>query len=191
MSRAFATVVSFAWALWFGGMVMLLAAVLRLFAVFEQDRETFGRAAGAMFRLFEAYQLVLAAVALVATVAWRAFGAGRLKTALFVLFALATLAAAGATTLVTPKVEAMRQQGLTGTPEFKRMHGLSSAVYMAGAAALLLAGFVLPAAIRDDSKARRDVADPHVTSGNGDGDGNGIATHPAAPVATSHAIARS
>lgn len=192
MSRALSILVSLVWALWFGGMVMLLASVLRLFDAFEGDRETAGRGASALFRLFESYQLVLAAVALLATFGWRlAGGSVRLKTALFALFALATVGAAASTTLITPNIEALRQRGLTATPEFKRLHGISSGVYMAGAAALLLAGVVLPAAIRSDAAAARRTVDPHQPSGNGNGAANGLAK-PAGPplAAASHPATR-
>lgn len=186
MARLLSTLVSFIWALWFGGMVMLLASVLWLFAAFPGDRETAGRGASVLFHLFESCQLALAAVALLGTFAWRFFGSARLKTVLFVMFGLATAGAVASATLVTPQVEALRQRGLSGTPEFKAAHRLSSGVYMAGAAALLLAGVVLPAAVRSDATGRRASSDPRGLSGNG----NGLVTQPDPPLAASHPATR-
>lgn len=186
MTRLLSAVVTLVWALWFGGMVMLLVSVTTLFATFESNRDAFGDAAGALFRRFEAYQLVLAALALLGTFAWRPAGPGRSKTALLVLFGLATAGAVASTTVVTPRVEKMRQRGQTATAEFKRMHGVSSGVYMAGAAALLIAGLVLPAAVRTDAEARRPRR-PSEDEPTGDGNGNG---HADPPLETSRTAAR-
>jgi hypothetical protein len=46
------------------------------------------------------------------------------------------------TTEITPRIEALRIDGLTHTPEFLRLHGLSMAVYMVVAITLLIAGMV-------------------------------------------------
>ena len=72
MNRVLATLVCLAWALWFGGAVMVFVTAGSLFATFAPDKVTAGTAAAGVFRTWERYQLVLAAVALVLTVAWRA-----------------------------------------------------------------------------------------------------------------------
>jgi hypothetical protein len=51
-------------------------------------------------------------------------------------------------TQITPNVEAMRVAGHTDAPEFKKLHGMSMMVYSADAVILLIAGMVLPAALK-------------------------------------------
>ena len=157
MSRLLATLVTIAWALWFGGMVMLFVALGSIFTTPGIDRATAGDVAAGLFPKFERMQLIFAALCLLGTFAWWFAGRSRAKRVLFALFALATVAAVIETALVTPKIESMRVQGQRGTPEFDRMHRTSSGVYMSGAVVLLLAGMVLPAATRCDATGgRRD-----------------------------------
>ena len=152
--RLLSTAVMVAWGLWLGGMVMLFVALPTIFGTPGFDREVRGAFAARMFPVFERMQLVFAAVSLIATASWWLAGRARLKLVLFTLLTLATIAAVAESTMVTPKIERLRAQGLRGTPEFDRMHGLSTRVYAAGAAVLLIAGFVLPAAIRADVAVR-------------------------------------
>jgi hypothetical protein len=137
MQRLLAAVVTVAWALWFGGVVMLLLAVSSIFHTFTAGptvealgpfgvsteaavvpnsplrRVLAGAAASGVFHRFERYQLVLAAVALLATFGWRLVGPPRgIKTALFSLLALATVAAVVTTAHITPKEEAIRVESL-------------------------------------------------------------------------------
>jgi hypothetical protein len=152
MNRIVATLVCLAWSLWFGGAVMVFIAATSLFSTFAPDRATAGRAAAGVFRTWERYQLILAAVALVLTVVWRALpGAPKLKTAVFSFFAVATLLGVYSTMQVTPRINAMRRDGLTmADPQFRRLHGRSNTLYTAGAAALLGAGVLLPLTVRRD-----------------------------------------
>jgi hypothetical protein len=151
-----ATLVCLAWALWFGGAVMVFVTVGSLFSTFAPDKVTAGTAAAGVFRTWERYQLVLAAVALVLTVAWRALhGAPKLKTVLFACFAVATLLGVYSTLRVTPRIDELRRSGLTMTDvRFRRLHGTSNMLYAAGAAALLGAGLLLPETIRRDGKRK-------------------------------------
>ena len=191
MTRALSTLVTLAWALWFGGMVMLFVALGSIFTTPGFERETAGRFAAGLFPVFERMQLVLAAVGLAGTFAWWLASRSRAKLALFALLALATVAGVIATTMVTPRVEALRVQGQRGTPEFERLHRLSSRVYMAGAAALLLAGLVLPAAVRSDADSRRRVPRGHDDDdASGNGKGNGLAEHADPSPAVSPTAAR-
>lgn len=151
-----------AWGLWFGGLVTLFAVLGTIFTTAGFDRDVQGAFAARLFPAFERMQLVFAAVALLCTAGWWLAGRARAKLALFALFALATLAAVVETSMITPKIEAMRVQGLRDTPEFRRMHGVSSRVYMGGAAVLLVAGMLLPWAIR--SGAQHDTGVPPVTT---------------------------
>jgi hypothetical protein len=153
MTRLLSTLVAIAWAVWFGGMIMLFVALGSIFTTPGVDRATAGDVAAGLFPKFERMQLVLAAVCVLGTFAWWFAARSRAKLVLFVLFGLATVAAVAETTMVTPKIEAMRVQGLRGTPEFDRMHRVSSRVYMSGAGILLIAGLVLPGVIGSDGRA--------------------------------------
>ena len=146
-----AAVLTLAWGLWFGGIVMVFIAVTSLFRTFAPDRTLAGTAAAGVFRRFEAYQLALGAVAIVAAVAWRAAdraARGR-KAVLIALLLLAAVAAVASTFVVSRRIEALRQTHLTGTPEFSRLHGTSMMVYTSEAAVLLVAGLVLCSALRE------------------------------------------
>lgn len=139
--------VAWIWGLWFGGVVLLFVAVQSLFNTFQDRRDVFAEGAAGIFRWFNRYQLALAAAALLATFAWRLVGAPRLKAALFTLFGVATVAACAAGAWIAPKIQALHAQGLDQSPQFKQIHGLSMAVYLAEAVALLIAGGVFVAAV--------------------------------------------
>ena len=146
MARALAILVSWIWGLWFGGIVLLFVAVQSLFNTFQDRRDVFAEGAAGIFRWFNRYQVALAAAALLATFAWRLVGPPRLKAALFTLFAIATVAACAAGAWIAPKIQSLHAQGLDQSPQFKQVHGLSMAVYLVEAIALLVAGVVLLAA---------------------------------------------
>jgi len=154
MRRLLSTVVTLAWALWFGGMIVLFIAVGTIFGTLHEHRGLAGDVASALFRRFEVYQLALAAAALLATFAWWLADRSRLKIALFALFALAAVAAVLVTTRVSPRIEGLRARHASDTPEFARLHHTATRVYTAQAAVLLVAGMVLPAAVRDDPARR-------------------------------------
>jgi hypothetical protein len=150
MQRVVSCLVAIVWGLWLGGLGTLFLAVGALFNTLE-DRRVAGTGASGVFRLFERYQLILAAAGLVLILAWRVLGgAPRLKTGLFGLFALATLLAVSSTLYITPRIEAMRQEGTTTGQQFKQLHGVSSTLYTCEAALLLIGGFLLPSAIVRD-----------------------------------------
>jgi hypothetical protein len=160
MTRILSTLVALVWGIWFGAMVMLFAALGAIFGTPGFEREVKGAFAARLFPMFERMQLVLAAVALVATAAWWMASRARVKLVLFALLAAATLAAVVETTRITPRVEALRLAGQRGTPEFDRMHQMSSRVYMSGAAVLLVAGLLIPGAIRGDVRRTDDGGSP-------------------------------
>jgi hypothetical protein len=139
-----------AWGLWCGGIVMVFIAVTSIFSTFAPDRTVAGTAAAGVFRRFETYQLVLAAVAVVsAALLWRKSdrpGAGA-RAGLLALLVLAGVLALASTFAVSRRIHALRIQGLTQTDEFRRLHGISMAVYATEAVVLLVAGVMLPRAI--------------------------------------------
>jgi hypothetical protein len=152
--RLLSTIVTLAWGLWFGGMVMLFATLATIFGTPGFDREARGAFAAGLFPVFERMQLVFAAVTLLGTAGWWFASRTKLKLVLFALFAVATIAAVAETSMVAPRIEALRVGRLRDTPEFDRMHQLSTGVYTAGAAVLLIAGLILPAAIRADDAVK-------------------------------------
>jgi hypothetical protein len=144
-----ACLVCIAWALWFGGLGSLFLFVTRLFSA---DRPTALKAAPMMFLVFERYQLLLAAAALVGTVAWRILTGSARVTVLFTLLAIATATAALGPIFVTSRMEQIRLQGQSSSPEFKKLHGISMIVYSGQTLVLLAAGFTLPWALHEETK---------------------------------------
>jgi hypothetical protein len=153
MRIIFTVLTTIAWALWLGGMVTLVIFVLMLF---RTDRPTALQAAPRMFVTFGRYQLILAAAALVTSCLWRMVVKSGWITAIFAMFALAALGAVALGVRVVPRMEEMRLEGLADSAEYKRLHGTSTALYMGELAAMVIAGAILPAAIR----AQRAGASP-------------------------------
>ena len=142
MRRLFSIVVLLAWGLWFGGLVGLFITVTCLFQAL--DRHTAGIGAARIFRVFNQYQLALAAAALLATFFWRVVGPPKLKSALFTLFGAATVAACTIAIWIAPRIAMLQAQGLTESAQFRQAHGLSMAVYLAEVVALFVAGVLIP-----------------------------------------------
>jgi hypothetical protein len=132
------------WALWFGGIVALFLFVS---VMFRESRPVAVDAAPMLFHAFERYQLLLAAFVLVCLVLWRVLAHARAIMLVFTFVALAAVAAVLSTTLVTPRMETLRRQGQSGSPEFRQLHGRSMMFYTSEAALLLLAGVALPSAV--------------------------------------------
>jgi hypothetical protein len=151
MKTLAATVVTLAWGLWLGGLGTLFAVLGTIFTTPGYSRAQQGDFAQRLFPVFERMQLIFAAVALLGTAAWWLVNRQGIKMVLFALFAVATCVAVAETTLVTPRVQKLSAEGLRGTPEFDQAHHLSSRVYSSGAVVLLVAGLLLPAAIKRDS----------------------------------------
>ena len=139
MARLISTLVSLVLSLWLGGIVFLFIGVSTLFRAFPRPASDVApQAAPALFHVWERYQLTLAAVALVSAFAW--YVIVRTKR-LVVLFLLLTLASAGgvvSTTLITPRIDPMREAGQSSTAEFRALHARSMQCYVAQAALLLV-----------------------------------------------------
>jgi hypothetical protein len=69
------------------------------------------------------------------------------RVLLLVPLALAAGASLTSTLAITPRIDNLRQHDLVDTPEFKKLHGISMAIYCAEAVSLLVAGLLLPGAI--------------------------------------------
>ncbi len=143
MPRLLVTIVTLAWALWFGSLFTLFVVVSSLFKTFAADPETAGKAASAIFQRFEYLQLGLAAAALLGTFTWRIIAPRGRITLLFALFALSAVAQCYVAIRVNPELERMRVDHLTHSARFKRLHGVSMMTCAAEAALLLLGGLAL------------------------------------------------
>jgi hypothetical protein len=150
MTRIWSIVVTVAWGLWLGGLITLFAVVGTVFNTPGYSRDQQGDFAQRLFPVFERMQLVFAATALLATVAWWVARRRRLKLVLFALFAAATLTVVLESTQITPKILQLTADRMRETPQFQEAHKLSTRVYGTGACILLLAGLLLPSAVRGD-----------------------------------------
>jgi len=144
-----ASLACIAWGLWFGGLGALFLFATRLFA---EDRPTALRAAPILFLSFERYQLFIAAAALLATVLWRVLGAGVRVTLLFSLLAIATVPAALGPIFITSRMEQLRRQGQSSSPQFMKLHGISMITYTGQTLILLAAGLSLPWILREENQ---------------------------------------
>lgn len=151
MRRLCAILVLLVWGLWFGGLMTLFIAITVLFHAL--DRHTAGVGAARIFRAFNKYQLALAAAALLATFFWRVLGPPRFRTMLFTLFGIATVGACAIAISIAPKIASLQAEGLTESPQFARVHGLSMVVYLAEVIALLAAGVLIPFARENAARA--------------------------------------
>lgn len=149
IQRFLAVVALLAWALWFGALVALFVFVTTLF---HNEREIAVQAAPQLFVAFQKYHLILAAVALASTVAWRIASQSRIVLAIFILLGLAVCCGVAVSVWIVGPMETLRQQGLSGSDEFKRLHGRSMMLYTGQALLLLISGIVLPIAIASDEK---------------------------------------
>jgi hypothetical protein len=136
------------WSLWLGGLIALFIAVTSLFGTFAADHTLAGVAASGIFWRFNRYQLVLAALALIGSFAWRVASGKTSVTVLFSCFALASFAAIIVAGIIIPRLESLRLEHLTQTPEFAKLHGISMLIYLAEVLCLLIGGLILPTLIR-------------------------------------------
>jgi hypothetical protein len=160
MRRIFSIVLAVGWALWFGGIVALFLFVTTLFGVdraagLPKGQGIAPEAAPHLFHAFERYQLILAAACLVAAVALRIMTKAGVFAAVFLLLSLATVGAVVEPMFISAKLRALGEAGQRGGVEFMRWHGYSMIVYVAQAAALLIAGLILPTAL---GKAKAPVS---------------------------------
>ena len=145
MRSVWAILTTLAWGLWFGGMGTLFLLVSYLFVA---DRATAVVAAPRMFFAFERYQLGVAAVAILSAALWRLGAKRAVVTAIFVLFALTAVGTIVSATAIRPQMERLRLAGVSSGEEFQRLHKSSERLYSAQAVLLLIAGLVLPTALK-------------------------------------------
>ena len=145
------TVTMLSVALWLGGLLALFIFVQTLFT---KSRPLAAEAAPVLFNTFERYQLVLAATAVVATIGWRILSRQWLIWIILALLALATIGAIAGPLAITGPMEALRAQGLSGTADFRRLHGYSMIVYVGQTILLAGAAMILPMAIGREGSNR-------------------------------------
>src|SRR4029453_9205638 len=109
-----------AWALWLGALAMVLTTAPMYFAT---DRELAPRAASLLFLHFEKFQIIAGGCAVVLAAITAIRDGGTARRLLLAGILLTALLAAISSQAITPRIEHMRQQGQTQTPEFKRLHG--------------------------------------------------------------------
>jgi hypothetical protein len=145
MRYLFSFLTTLAWALWFGGAMTLMILVVHLF---RTDRALAIQAAPIMFVEFAKYQVLLAAAALLFSAIWRLIEPRALLTTIFILLAGSAIATVLIAAVITPRMETLRIAGETHTAQYSKLHGESGIAYSADAALLLLAGLLLPRAMR-------------------------------------------
>jgi hypothetical protein len=139
------TIAILAWALWFGGLIALFVFVKTLF---NNNHDIAVQAAPQLFVVFQQYHLVLAAIALATTVAWRISAPSKAAVAIFVLLAMAACTGVAVAIWYVGPMEELRRNGLSGSPQFARLHGQSMMLFVAQAVLLLACGIIFPCALR-------------------------------------------
>jgi hypothetical protein len=148
LHKTLQTFLTLVWSLWLGGLIALFIAVTSLFSTFADDHALAGVAASGIFWRFNRYQLVLAALALIGSFAWRVASGKSSVTVLFTFFALASFATIMVAGIIIPRLESLRLEHQTHTPEFVRLHGISMLFYLAETICLLIGGLMIPTLIR-------------------------------------------
>lgn len=135
-------VLRLSWALWLGGLITLFISVNVLFT---RDHSLAVQTAPLMFHAFERYQLILGAVSILGAAALYISTRSPRLGFVFILLAIASIGTAISPIYISPKMNALQAEGLSGGSEFKKLHGQSMIVYVTEAAALALGGVLLPA----------------------------------------------
>jgi hypothetical protein len=125
-----------AWALWLGATAGLFVSVAGLF---RADRNVALSAAPILFQSLGPYRLALAAVCASAAVYVYHRGTPRPGPATMALLLTALSMVFWTTVFITPVATRMAAARETQTPEFRRLHALSSSVHVIEAITLLLA----------------------------------------------------
>jgi hypothetical protein len=157
LTRIFATMALLSWALWLGGMMALFIFVQTLFG---RDRPLAMEAAPVLFAAFERYQLIVAVAAVASLAGWGLASGRGLIRVIFLMVGLAAAGAAAGPVLISGRMQALRAQGLSGTAEFRRLHGQSMVIYVGQALLLAGAGVLLAEAIRRDARADQESGPP-------------------------------
>jgi hypothetical protein len=127
-----------AWALWFGGTIATFVFGLNLFHTFRADPSIAGQAASSMFIVFGKYELILAAIALGCTsFLLVCYPSPRILPLMAILILGSAIAMTFALGLA-PRMEILRLEGKSHSPEFIKLHGKSMILMTIQSAVLLL-----------------------------------------------------
>ena len=137
-------------AVWLGSLAHTLLSVATLFAAFPKNASNVAvEAAPLIFAATEKALLATAAVGLIAIFAWRRCACSRPRRWASYAMIAATVLLVAQAAIVSPKMEALRADGEGSSATFKRLHGASSAQYLAQTLCVLIATALLPAALRE------------------------------------------
>lgn len=149
MKHAVASILTVAWALWFGATIALALFVMTLFAgdkSLPADAVRIApQAAPQLFQVFADYQLVLSVVVLLAAFIWRILRPHALITTIFALLAACALAAVYFKVGILSPMQKI-QGDPAQKPEFQRLHKRSERLVGVQAILLLSAGVLIPLA---------------------------------------------
>lgn len=135
-------------AVWLGSLVHLLLTVSTLFRAFPKATSSVAvEAAPAVFNATEVFLLVVAGVTLCAAATWCRLAPARTRSWLAWLLAAAAALAFAQHTIVTTKMNALREAGQGASDAFGMLHGVSSSQYLLQTALVLAATVLLPAAL--------------------------------------------
>lgn len=137
MRRVLTVLTLVSWALWFGGMVVLILFVTQIFRTLPRPQAV--EAAPVLFRAFAGYQLIVGMVACASATLFTMF-TRRNTHAVMTLMMLGALAAALLIRGWTNRMEAIRHAGQSSGPEFQALHHRSSGAYTTATGLLLVAG---------------------------------------------------
>jgi hypothetical protein len=136
MQKVLAAFLAVSWSLWFGGLVVLLLFVTKLF---QASRSIAVEAAPVLLQTFAIYQLMVGAVAC-AVGTLLTLQTRRTAHAILTLLMLAALAGALLIRGWTFQMEEIRLAGNSTGPQFKQLHAKSSIAYTTSAGLLLISG---------------------------------------------------
>lgn len=143
------------WAVWLGGLVGTLVAVTTIFAALDPDRTAAGNIAARVFARSEVVMLVAGGLAVLSAGALWVRRRSTVRTAAAVILLLAGVASCVSHFGISARLQTMRDQGLTKTDDFKRLHGASMGMYVTIAALLTAGGLLLPGVIRRPEEDER------------------------------------
>jgi hypothetical protein len=136
MRKTLSVIMMLAWALWFGGMIVLFIFVMRLFGT---SRAVAVDAAPVLFNTFAVYQLIVGMIACAAgtilTLLTR-----RNAHALATLLMIVALGAGLVLRSWTNEMERLNRSSVAGVTRFQKLHHASTRVYTSAAVLLMISG---------------------------------------------------
>jgi hypothetical protein len=152
-------VVTIAIALWLGSLAHTLLSVWSLFDAHPRAQSDVAvRAAPVIFYITERANVVVGLIGIVAAMVWSFTSrAARLRWLIGALV-VALLLSIAQTLLISTRMDALRESGLGGGPEFMKLHGIANVQYLVQLLLLLVSAAALPWVIRSSHGTR--PADP-------------------------------